>query len=93
LKLNFEHYIDDLLVFKRLNCIEIVSLTDQNCIISLCKLLEGCTFHDLADKVPNELNDGQYKFLIKIWFIFWYVLLNTLVIYYQEQLFNHFIIN
>ncbi|XP_008181522.3 dynein heavy chain 2, axonemal [Acyrthosiphon pisum] len=70
MKLNFEHYIDDLLVFKRLNCIEIVSLTDQNCVISLCKLLESCTFHDLADKIPNELNDGQYKFLIKIWFIF-----------------------
>ncbi|CAI6360698.1 unnamed protein product [Macrosiphum euphorbiae] len=70
MKLNFEHYIDDLLVFKSLNCIEIVSLTDQNCVISLCKLLESCTFQDLADKIPNELNDGQYKFLIKIWFIF-----------------------
>ncbi|XP_060835340.1 dynein axonemal heavy chain 2-like [Rhopalosiphum padi] len=70
IKFNFEHYIDDLLMFKKLNCIEIITLTDQNCIISMCKLLESCTFHDLADKIPNELNDDQYKFLIKIWFIF-----------------------
>jgi len=73
MKLHFEHYIDELLVFKRLNCIEVISLSDQNCIISLCKLLESCAFHDLAYKIPNQLNDGQYKFLIKIWFIFWYV--------------------
>lgn len=79
MKLHFEHYIDDLLAFKKLNCIETVTLTDQNCIISLCKLLESCTFNDLADKIPNGLNDSQYKYLIKIWFIFWYVLLFLLV--------------
>jgi len=96
MKLNFEHYIDDLLVFKRLNCNEIVSITDQNCVISLCKLLESCTFHDLADKIPNELNDGLYKFLIKIWFIFWYVrninYVSRYLIYYQEILMKNYLI-
>ncbi|VVC43185.1 Dynein heavy chain, domain-2,Dynein heavy chain domain,Dynein heavy chain, domain-1,Dynein heavy chain, P- [Cinara cedri] len=70
IKLYFNQYIDDLVTFKRLNCIEIVSLKDQNCIISLCKLLESCTFHDLADNIPIGLNNNQYKLLIKIWFIF-----------------------
>lgn len=79
-------------MFKKLNCIEIITLTDQNCIISMCKLLESCTFHDLADKIPNELNDDQYKFLIKIWFIFWYVLLIMLVIYCQDITMNNYLI-
>lgn len=71
MKLHFDQYISDLLAFKRLNCTELVSLTDQHCIISLCKLLECCTFNDLADKIPTGLNNNQYKFLLKIWFIFW----------------------
>jgi len=90
MKLHFDHYIDDLLVFKRLNCIEILSLTDQNCIMSLCKLIESCTFHDLADNIPNGLNDDQYKFLIKIWFIFWYVLLIMLIIYCRAIIMNNY---
>lgn len=72
MKLHFDHYVDDLLHFKRLNCVESVSLTDQNCIVSLCKLLECCTFDYLAEKIPVGLNDSQYKFLIKLWFLFWY---------------------
>lgn len=71
MKLHFGQYIDDLLTFKRLNCTEIVPLADQACITSLCKLLECCTFDKLADKIPNGFNDSQYKFLLKIWFIFW----------------------
>lgn len=71
---HFDHYVDDLLTFKRLNCTESVSLTDQNCIMSLCKLLECCTFNSLANAIPINLNDSRYKFLTKIWFIFWYVI-------------------
>lgn len=70
--LHFDQYVSSLLAFKRSNCVELFSLTDQNCIISLCNLLECCTFDDLGDKVPNGLNDSQYAFLVKIWFIFWY---------------------
>lgn len=71
--LHFGRYISDLLTFKRLNCVELLSLTDQNCIMSLCKLLECCTFNDLADKIPVGLNESQYRFLLKMLFIFWYV--------------------
>lgn len=73
MKLHFDQYVDDLLTFKRLNCVEMVPLTDQACVASLCKLLECCTFDSLADKIPNGLNDSQYKFLLKIWFIYWYL--------------------
>lgn len=70
--LHFSQYISNLLTFKRLNCVELVSLTNQHCIISLCKLLECCTFNDLADKIPIGLTNSQYRSLLKMSFIFWY---------------------
>lgn len=73
MRLNFDRYINDILTFKKLNCVDFINLTDLNCTIALCKLLESCTFNDLAERIPTGLDDSQYKFLLKIWFVFWYV--------------------
>lgn len=81
MRLHFDYYIDNLLKFKKLNCNELINLTDQSCIMSLCELLECCTFNDLAENIPIGLNESQYKYLIKIWFIFWYELIKYKIIF------------
>ncbi|XP_050440794.1 dynein axonemal heavy chain 2-like [Adelges cooleyi] len=70
IKNNFDHYVENLIKFKKTNCIEALPLPELSCIVSLCKLLECCTFNDLALRIPDGINDTQYELLVKKWFIF-----------------------
>lgn len=57
--------------YKNLNCIETIPLPELNSIQSLCKLLECFTFNDLATEIPTGLENNDYEYLIKLWFLFW----------------------
>lgn len=60
-----------MLEFKKSNCVETILLPELSAVQSLCTLLEYFTFDDLAVQEPDGFEDGEYEFLIKIWFLFW----------------------
>lgn len=68
---NFKKYLNNLLEFKRINCIETIPLPELNSVQSLCKLLECFTFKNLAIKVPVGVEENDYEYLLKILFLFW----------------------
>lgn len=71
MNINFRKYLNNMLEFKKMNCIETIPLPELSSVQSLCKLLECFTFNDLAIKIPVGVDQNDYEYLLKIWFLFW----------------------
>ncbi|XP_050431508.1 dynein axonemal heavy chain 2 [Adelges cooleyi] len=70
MKIHFDNYIDNILVFKKMHCTETVTIPELSLVMSCCKLLECFTFEDVAVRIPKDYDEDKYMFLTKIWFLF-----------------------
>ncbi|KAJ8936981.1 hypothetical protein NQ318_015646 [Aromia moschata] len=63
----FTTYLNPVLDFKRLNCIENVVCAELNLVMSLCKLLD---IYTTRENGVNPLDEEHFEDLAKIWFLF-----------------------
>eukprot|EP01138_Halocafeteria_seosinensis_P001392 gb/GECG01001428.1/.p1 GENE.gb/GECG01001428.1/~~gb/GECG01001428.1/.p1 ORF type:complete len:4689 (+),score=693.48 gb/GECG01001428.1/:1-14067(+) len=66
----FEKYLPTLLEFKKRNCSEIVSLTDENAALSLCRLLDAVGDEDAGNNLDRSSIGDSFPAYLEKWFVF-----------------------
>jgi dynein heavy chain len=64
----FNHYVDLILEYKRLNCQETVRVVELSSVMSLCKLLECLA---VKQNGLDTTDKDSFRTMSKMWFLFW----------------------
>lgn len=65
---HFDRFVQRILDFKRLNCVELVKTSELNCVSSLCRLLD-CFISKENGFDPSDADN--FSSFTKMWFLFW----------------------